>query len=497
MNPVEAYEELIRLSREETVLASCNDLLEWDEEAYMPSRGARHRVVQMSLLAGVAHDRATNPRYGELLSIVEESSLVSEPESPASVNVRELRRGYERERRIPRRLAEESSRVTTLASRAWNAAWRKNEYKSAAPWLDKVFALAREEADATGHNGNRYDALLDDYEPGMTSEQLDSILTSLRDSLIPLIESRTDTQSPKTHDLRAKRYPIDLQRSFADVVAHAIGFDNDKGRLDMGTNPFATIIGPGDVRVVTRFQTNDLTRGIFTLLHELGHALYDQGLDPEHYGTPMGESASAAFHESQSRLWENFVGKSAGFWQYFYPRLKDTFDRQLRNVSLESFIDIIHRVERGPVRVGADELTYNIHILIRVELERALLSGNLAAADLPGAWSELYQRYLGVLPRDDRTGCLQDSHWAEGMIGYFPTYALGNVYAAQIFDAASHDLGNLDDAFASGDFVGLRNWLGDKIHRHGQRFRSAEIIRRITGSSPDPGHLSRSLSLRY
>jgi Zn-dependent carboxypeptidase len=276
-----------------------------------------------------------------------------------------------------------------------------------------------------------------------------------------------------------------------------VGFDFNAGRLDTGQNPFCTEIGPGDVRVVLRFQANDLLRGIFTLLHELGHALYDQGLDATHYGTPIGESASPSFHESQSRLWENFIGRSPGFWRYFYPRLQNTFGRQLRDVSLETFMESIRRVEPGPIRVDADEVTYNIHILIRVELERALLSGDLLAADLPGAWAELYQRYLGVTPPDDRSGCLQDSHWAEGLIGYFPTYTLGNVYAAQIFEAASRELGSLDDAFTAGEFNTFREWLRSNIHRHGMRYRSGEIIERTTGGVPDPSVLIRSLSTGY
>jgi carboxypeptidase Taq len=497
MKPEQAYEMLIRLSLEETVLASYNDLLEWDEEVVMPSKGMKHRAEQMALLAGISHDRATDPRYDELLTTVEGSSLVSDSESPAAVNVRELRRGYDKECRMPRRLVEESAHVTALASRAWEQARKKNDYKSAAPWLDKVFALAREEADAAGHNGDRYDALLDDYEPGMTSDQLTAIFAQIRDGVIPLIDARRDKSPPPSPVLRKKRFRLDRQRSFAESVAKAVGFNFDAGRIDIGQNPFCTEIGPGDVRVVLRFYTNDLLRGIFTLLHELGHGLYDQGLDPAHYGTPMGESASASFHESQSRLWENFVGRSAGFWKYFYLQLQSTFDRQLRGVSLETFMQIINRVEPGVLRAEADEVTYNIHILIRVELERAMLSGDLVAADLPGAWSELYQRYLGVIPKDDRDGCLQDSHWAEGLIGYFPTYTLGNVYAAQIFEAAGRELGSLDDAFAAGDFRGLGEWLRANIHRHGMRYRSGEIIRRITGMTSDPSVLVRSLSHRY
>jgi carboxypeptidase Taq len=304
-----------------------------------------------------------------LLEAVEASSLVSDPESVAAVNVRELRRGYDKERRMPRRLVEESARVTALATNAWKQAWKKNDYKSAAPWLDKVFALAREEADASGHNGDRYDALLDDYEPGITSNELSSMLESIRSGVISLIDLHRDRPPIDPRALTAKRFPLDRQRLFAESIAKAVGFDFDSGRLDIGEHPFSTVIGPGDVRVVTRFYTNDLMRGIFTLLHELGHALYDQGLDAANYGTPMGESTSPAFHESQSRLWENFVGRSAGFWNYFYPRLQDRFDRALRGISLESFTEIINRVEPGLSRVQADEVTYNIHILIRVELE--------------------------------------------------------------------------------------------------------------------------------
>ena len=488
---------LIRLSHQETVLASSNDLLEWDEEVVMPRKGVKHRAEQMALLAGITHDRATDPRYEELLGTVEASSLVSDPESPAATNVRELRRGYDKECRMPRRLVEESARVTALAASAWEQARKKNDYKSAAPWLEKVLAIAREEADASGHNGNRYDALLDDYEPGMTSDQLTSLFTQIRDGVTPLIEARRDRPPLASLALGTKRFRLDRQRSFADDVAKTVGFDFDAGRLDIGQNPFCTVIGPDDVRVVLRFYTNDLLRGIFTLLHEVGHALYDQGLDSAHYGTPMCESTSASFHESQSRLWENFVGRSAGFWRYFYPRLQSTFDRGLRDVSPEAFTQMINCVEPGVIRAEADEVTYNVHILIRVELERALLSGDLVTADLPGAWSELYQRYLGVTPTDDRSGCLQDAHWAEGLIGYFPTYTLGNVYAAQIFEAAGRDLGSLDEAFGRGDFDGLHEWLRINIHRHGMRYRSSQLIERVTGRGPDASVLIARLANRY
>jgi carboxypeptidase Taq len=495
INPEQAYQALINLSREETILSSCADLLEWDEEVFMPSGGVKHRAEQLALLAGLSHDRGTDPRYEELLNALESSPLVTDPVSPAAVNVRELRRGFDRERRMPRRLVEETARVTSLAQKVWAKARKNNDYKLFVPWLDRIIALAREEADASGHNGTRYDALLEEYEPGMTTGQLSELFARLTSDLTPLVGALRDNHSAKR--TRPRRFPLDRQREFSQSVAAALGFDLDTARMDLGQHPFCTSIGPGDVRIALRFAAGDMTSGIFTLLHEIGHALYDQGLDPAHYGTPMGEAASLGLHESQSRLWENFVGRSDGFWRHFYPLLQSKFPESLTKVSRESFRQQIDRVEPGFIRVEADEVTYNLHIVIRFELERALLSGDLVSADLPGAWSELYQRYLGVTPEDDRSGCLQDAHWSEGLIGYFPTYALGNVYAAQIYDAAERDLGLLDDVFAAGDFGGLRRWLAEHIHRHGMRYRSHQIIERITGSPPDASALVQHLSNRY
>jgi carboxypeptidase Taq len=493
MKPKQAYAELVRLSREETLLASCADVLEWDQEVSMPRKGVKHRAEQMVLLAGLSHDRATNPRYDELLSVLEQSAMVSDPDSAEAVNVRELRRGYDRERRIPRRLVEEMARVTSLASKVWADAKKRDDFKSFAPWLDRIFALAREEADAAGHDGTRYDALLEDYEPGMTTEKLSQLLERLGKDLVPMIETFRDTPVRKL----TGKFPVDLQRGFAQHVAAAVGFDLNGGSLDIGQHPFCTAIGPGDVRIALRFSANNVASGILTLLHEVGHGLYDQGLDSKHFGMPMGEAASLGLHESQSRLWENFVGRSEGFWRCFYPRLSKTFPDALGKISLEDFRAAINRVEPGLIRAEADELTYNLHIVIRFELERSLLSGDLVAADLPGAWGQLYEKYLGVSPKDDRTGCLQDVHWAEGLIGYFPTYSLGNVYAAQLHAAAERDVGPLEETFARGDFRGLHGWLRENVHRHGMRYRAGAIVERATGRPPDPSALIESLSRRY
>jgi carboxypeptidase Taq len=497
VNPDKAYAELIRLARDETVLSSVVDLLEWDEEVWMPRGGVEHRAEQMALMAGIVHDRGTDPRYGELLACIETSALIEDPESPPAVNVRELRREYDRERRLPRKLVEESARVTAIATQAWADARKRDDFTSFAPWLDRVFALAREEADAVGYAETRYDALLEDYEPGTTTGQLASLFADLERELVPLVDSLRDQPAPAPAHVMAREFPVDRQRLFVETVAVGLGFDFECGRIDVGIHPFCTSLGPGDVRIALRYYPRNFARGFFGLLHEVGHALYEQGLDPTHFGSPMGKAASLGLHESQSRLWENLVGRSVGFWRHFYPQLQSTFHDALHDVSLETFRTVINHVAPGVIRVNADEVTYNLHIIIRFELERALVAGDLRAVDVPDAWRTLYRRYLGVTPTNDRTGCLQDVHWSEGLIGYFPTYTLGNIYAAQLFAAAELELGSLDNAFAAGDFLSLRRWLGDRVHRHGQRFPVPTLIERVTGRPPDPSALIRNLESRY
>jgi len=496
MRPDEAYHKLVRLAREETVLASCSDVLEWDEETFMPRGGVGNRAEQMALLAGILHDRGADPAFDELLSRVEGSSLVADPESPAAVNVRELRREYERERRLPRSLVEEGARVATLSAQAWYEAREARDFAQFAPWLERVVALAREEADAVGYAECRYDALLEDYEPGATTRQVRTLLDGLKAELVPLVTELAEPAAVPAHVLR-REFPVDRQALFGAAVAQALGFDLERGRIDVAHHPFCTALGPGDVRIAVRWHRRHFALGFFTLLHEVGHGLYDQGLAAAHYGTPMGEAPSLGLHESQSRLWENLVGRSAGFWRHFYPRLRNVFHEALHDIPVETFRQVVNRVAPGTSRGRADEVSYNLHIVIRFELELALLAGDLAVADVPGAWADAYRRYLGVTPRDDADGCLQDGHWAEGMLGYFPTYALGNVYAAQLYRRAEGDLGDLDEAFAAGDFGGLLGWLRDRVHRHGQRWSASELIERATGAPPSPEPLLTSLRRRY
>jgi carboxypeptidase Taq len=492
MNHESAYSELIRLAREQAILSSCADLLEWDEETYMTRGGVSHRAEQSAVLAGLLHERQTSPRFGELLAVVADSNLVSNPESAAAVNVRELKRTYLRQVRLPRAHVEEHARVTTLAQQVWVEAREESDYSRLCPWLEKIVGLTRREAAALGHGGDPYDALLENYEPGITTAEVAALFANLRSELAPLLASITAARKrPRTSMLR-REFPVDRQKLFAQAVAAAVGFDLKRGRLDVAAHPFCMAIGPGDTRLTMRYAERSFGDGFFAMLHEVGHGLYEQGLPVEHYGTPMGSPASLGMHESQSRLWENLVGRGLPFWKHFFPRLKNVFHEALADVKVDTFHLAINRVEPSPLRATADEVTYNMHIMIRFELERALLSESLKPADLPGAWREAYKAHLGVEPRDDVEGCLQDGHWAEGLFGYFPTYTLGNVYAAQL-----HAVAGSDDQFEHGEFGGVLKFLRENVHSQGMRYSSPELVRRATGQASNHRALVSALKRKY
>jgi carboxypeptidase Taq len=492
-----AYAELIHRTREQSLLASCAELLAWDEDTYMPSAGAEHRSAQLALLAGLQHARATDPGFGDLLAAVEGSPLVADPEGTAAVNVREIRRTFDRQTRLPRELVEELARVASLAERAWAEARRLADFGRFHPWLEKIIRLKQREAESLDLAPDPYDALLDGYEPGARGDDLAGLFDALRHELVPLVNALAYCpRRPDTVCLKGV-YPVEGQRAFGEAVAAAVGFDFCRGRLDTTTHPFFSVLGPGDCRITTRFAEHTFCDGLFSILHEVGHGLYEQGLPVEHHGTPLGEVSSLGLHESQARLWENAVGRSRTFWQHFFPAARAAFPGPLANVSLDEFHFAVSAVEPSLIRVGADEVTYNLHILIRFELERALLSGDLAARDLPGAWNEAYRHYLGVVPRNDAEGCLQDGHWAAGMFGYFPTYTLGNVFSAQLLARARHEMGDLDEAFARGDFGGLLGWLREKVYREGGRYSARQLIERVTGTPPDHRPLVEGLRAKY
>jgi carboxypeptidase Taq len=492
-----AYEELIRRLREESLLASCAELLGWDELTYLPRGGVGHRAEQMAFLAGLQHERATAPRVGELLGELEGSPLVADPLSPAAVNVREVRRVYDRLTRLPRQLVEETARVTSVAQQEWEVARERSDFARFRPWLEKVVALKCREAACLGYQDSPYDALLEDYEPGARTRDIARLFEALRRELVPLVDALTHAPRRPDVSILHCEYALDRQRLFGEAVAAALGFDFRRGRLDTAVHPFCTGIGPDDCRITTRWSLHDFSESFFTILHEVGHGLYEQGLDPAHHGTPMGAVPSLAVHESQSRLWENLVGRSRAFWEHFFPRARQVFHAALMDVSLDAFHFAVNNVEPSLVRVRADGVTYNLHILVRFELEEALVSGDLRPADVPAAWNESYRRHLGIVPPDDAAGCLQDGHWASGQIGYFPTYTLGNLFAAQLYARAARDVADLEGQFARGDFTGLLGWLRARLYQEGGRYPAPRLIEHVTGSPPDHHPFVHALRQKY
>jgi carboxypeptidase Taq len=475
------YERLCGYARRTALLDSVQSLLSWDERTMMPPAGAEHRAEQMTVLSGMIHARWTAPELGHMLDKLADSRLAADPHSDAGTTVRRLKREYDRKVKLPQALVEELTRTGVLGQQAWEKARRDDDFASFRPWLEKTVALKRQEAEALGYPECQYDALLDDYEPEERTSNVARVLDGLCRDLVPLIDDiRGSRRQPDVSVLR-RQFPVEEQVAFGLDAARRIGFDFDRGRLDKTAHPFCSTTGPKDCRITTRFDVHAFGDAFFSILHEAGHGIYEQGLRDDHFGLPLGNAVSLGIHESQSRLWENLVGRSRSFWEYFYPEAQRRFRSALGDVALEDFYFAVNDVRPSLIRVDADEATYNLHILIRFELEQALLDGDLAVADLPGAWNQKYRGSLGIDPPNDADGVLQDIHWSAGIVGYFPTYSLGNLYAAQLFAQASAELGSLDQQFARGEFEPLRDWLRQKVHREGQRYSAAELVERVTG----------------
>ncbi len=501
-NDVDAlYDQVCRRAVEISRLDSIQELLEWDEQTMMPPAGAEHRAEQVALLASLAHRRWTEPQLADQLAELADSSLAKQPHSDTGATIRQLRRRLDRKVKLPRRLVEELARAAVLGQHAWRDARKNDDFAAFEPSLAKMIDLKRQEAEAVGYSDCPYDALLDDYEPETSTSDVADVLAALRTPLVDLVaEISQSGRRPDTSILK-RDFPVDAQEAFVRKAAAEIGFDFDRGRLDVTVHPFCCSPGPGDCRITTRYDARFLNMALFGVLHEAGHGIYEQGLRADQAGLPLGSAVSLGIHESQSRLWENLVGRSRAFWQYFLPKAARRFPHSLADVTLDDFYFAINDVRPSLIRVEADEVTYNLHILVRFELERALLDGDLSVADLPGAWNEKYQKYLGIRPTTYTEGVLQDVHWSCGLIGYFPTYTLGNLHASGFFAAANAELGELDEQFARGEFQPLREWLGDKIHREGQRYSADELAQQVTGSplSPEPllTHLRTKLGPLY
>lgn len=467
-----------------SALGSAAGVLSWDQETQMPPKGQASRGHVMSVLAGLHHDKVTDPA---LLDSIEAAAgdAAAAGDSTMLAQTEAARRDVHRASAVPGDLARRMADVQSRSLAVWQQARSDDDFSAFAPVLHEVIELSKEQADAlvaAGIGESRYDALLDGYEPGATEAQLVPLLGDLRDELAPLVKAVADSgividETPALGDFSTAG-----QLALGRTVATAIGYDFDAGRLDAAAHPFTTGLGHGDVRITWRSEDDDLRPGLLGIMHEAGHAMYEQGLPETFARTPLGQATSLGIHESQSRLWENHVGRSRAFWQWALPHLHEHLP-STRDVTVDGLYPALHAIRPSPIRVEADEGTYNLHIVARFEIERQVIGGAVDVADLPELWNTTYEELLGIRPPSDADGVMQDIHWAMGGFGYFPTYTLGNLIAAQLFDAAAADIDGLSNRIATGDFAPLLQWLRDHVHCHGRSRSAADIVEHATGSA--------------
>ena len=489
-----ALEELKARLAEMADIGGAVSLLSWDQNTYMPAGGAAARAQVMSTLSGLHHERLADPRVGELLESLQGTFDEGSDEAALS---RVTKREYDQATKLPRDFVESFAHVTSESQGIWAEARSRSDFSPFAPALKSVLEHSRRYADYLGFDDHPYNALHDLYERGSTVERVRTVFAELRDATVPLVKA-VAARSAEVSDAPVHRaFDEGKQEQFGVEVVKDFGYDFSKGRLDRTVHPFATQIGRGDVRITTRYEPNFLNPALFGTMHEAGHAMYEQGLPEAHARDPLGHAVSLGLHESQSRLWENLVGRSYGFWTHAYPRLQELFPEALGEVSSDAFYGAVNRVEPSLIRVEADEVTYNLHVMVRFELELALLEGSLEVKNLPEAWNAKYQDYLGVTPPNDAEGCLQDIHWSIGLIGYFPTYTLGNIMSVQLFEAAKRAHPEIDSETARGKFGTLLGWLRENVHQHGSKYEPAELLKRATGSELDAKPYIRYLNSKF
>lgn len=477
----ELYEQYISITQKAADFNNAAAVLGWDQEVYMPQKGFAHRGRQLATLATQAHELLTSELYGALL---QELAGREDLQDVARSNVMLSLEDYQKGKKLSAAFVETLTEQTSRSYGAWIKARRDNDFAVYVPELERMIALKRQQSDLYGYPQHPYDALLDDYEKGATVTMLDPVFEELRQQLPPLLGQIA--AAPQVDDqFFFRHYAGEKQFEFSVKVLAQMGYDFDAGRQDYSEHPFTTSFAPTDVRVTTRVDETNLASLLWSSIHEGGHALYEQGLPEEQYGLPLGAAASLSIHESQSRLWENCLGRGLSFWQHFFPILQGVFSDALANVSATEFFKASNKVAPSLIRTEADELTYHFHVMIRYEIEKALLEGVLHPRDLSGVWNEYYHKYLGIAAKDDLSGVLQDVHWSHGSFGYFPTYSLGSFYAAQFYEQAEKDLPNLKEQVALGNFSTLLQWLRSHIHQYGRRYRSEELCARVTGKGLD------------
>lgn len=488
MTPLEA---LTKKQKHIHSLESIGGLLGWDEQTFLPEDSADQRQEQNATLSAVVHTAQTDPAIRDILDQIEAK--------PRDQNIepiiRDARKNYDRATMLPASWVEKHTRLCSEAYHAWAAARKANDFPAYAPYLQRHLDLAFEGADLLGWGDRPYDLQIDFYDPGVDSETIGGLFTELKADLVPIVKQILESPTKARTDI-FKGFPVNEQKTFLEDVTASLGFNYKRGRIDISLHPFCSGNG-ADTRMTTRFDVDNPLDSLFSSIHETGHGMYEQGLPLESLHNALGKAAGMGVHESQSRLWENQVSRSRGFWNHYEPKLRATFPEQLAGISSEDLYLAINSVTRNPIRVDSDEVTYNLHIIIRFEIEKKLFSGELAIADLPEYWNFQYKELLGVEPKSDAEGVLQDVHWSGGAFGYFPSYCLGNMLAAQLWYAALDQLPQLEEDFERGDFSRLLSWLREKIHRHGSRYHLLELSQQATEQELSPKALIRYLKDRY
>lgn len=495
-----SFEEKLKAFRERframNTLGGVQGLLGWDQMVNMPEGAMEERGAQLQALGGIIYDMGTNPEFGQLIEDLSSEIPDLNADEPVAREIKQAKRQYDLATKVPKDKMMEMIMATTQAQGVWEKAKATNDYPLFQPYLQKILDLSLEFAEFFKPYDHPYDALSDQFEPGMKSKEVKAIFDALRPRQVELIKAIGECPQPKD-DFLYKRYDIPMQRKINYLVATLQGYDWSRGRMDESVHPFTTSFGLDDVRITTKYHENDASDAFFSTMHETGHALYELGIGRMHQGTSLGSVSSMALHESQSRLWENLVGRSKEFWTYFYPIYQAYFSEHLANVSLDDFYKAINKVSPSLIRTESDEATYNLHIMLRFEIELAMLEGKISTKDLPEVWNEKMRDYLGVVPENDTTGVLQDVHWSGGMIGYFPSYALGNLIASQWWHKLIQDQPNTLDEIAKGDLSGVLTWLRENIHQHGSRYDAMDLVQRVTGEPLNPDYYMSYLNEKY
>ena len=492
--PTSAYNNLVERCSEIALFNSTSSLLGWDQETCLPRKGVSYRAEQCAFMKGRAHHLFCAPEVDRWIS---ECEQVDSGEDPVrSANVRDWRWSYDRATKLPEGLVEKSERVRAHAMSAWAMARKENNFPEFQPHLETIIDISRQKADCYGYNDTPYDALIEDYERGTTTAAVTELFEGLKPQLREIGSAAARRSEEVPGDVLGGHYSEAGQRDFNEKVARAFGFDFEAGRIDTAVHPFCSGLAPGDTRLTTRYDEKDFCSSFYGVLHETGHGLYEQGLPPEHHGTPAGNSVSLGVHESQSRLWENHVGRQPAFWQHWFPVAREVFE-PLSSRQVDDVVAFTTKSRPSLIRVEADEATYDLHIVLRFEIEREMLAGNLAVADLPEAWNAKFKEFFGITVPSDTEGCLQDIHWSMGALGYFPTYTIGNLAAAQLFAKVNEEIPGMKDDLASGNYARLLEWLRRNIHEKGGQLLPTDLIRVATGEDLSPRHHLEHLHNRY